>query len=127
MVAVEHDPIGLEALGRELGERPRRRDPQRRGHAEEVALLVARVADPDAARPRAHARRAHLALGRGEQLGVLDAGQVLRRCHDRPDRHRAGPGAPADLVDPDHDPIAGFPALPLVSQRRERSRHARGR
>ena len=127
MLAVEDDPIGLEALRRQLGERTRRRDAERLGHAEEVALLVARVADADAARPRADTRRAHLAFGRRQQLRVADAAQVLGRRHHRADGHRPGPRAPPDLVDPDDDLVARRPALPLVAQRRERTGHARGR
>ena len=109
VLAVEHDAIGLEPLRRQLLERAAGRAPQRFGHAELVALGVARVADADAPRPTAHAPRGDLALRRRQQLRVTDAARDARRrarpprpspdpptsrgrprrCRPRPDRRRS--------------------------------------
>ena len=128
VLAVEHDAVGLEALRRELRERAARRAAQRLGHAELVALVVARVPDADAARPAAHTRarrprvrRASAASSRARRDRCSSPGTTAATVTG------PGPRAPADLVDPDDDPVAGVPALPLDAQRRVRVRHARGR
>ena len=126
MLAVEHDPVGFESLRGELRERAARGAALRLGHADEIALLVRRVPDADRRAPRPRTRRGRdLAFVVRQQLRVAHAGEVLVAGHDRRDRHRAGPRAPPDLVDSDHDTVARRPALPLDSQRRIRRDHER--
>ena len=117
MVAVEHDPIGDVALRVELRQRAQAGGAQRGGHAELVALLVGGVADADGDGPLPHRPRRLLPLGAGELLRVAHAAHVLRRRDHRGDRHRAGPGAPAHLVDAADHLVARVPELPLQPQR----------
>ena len=127
MLAVEHDAVGLETLGREQRECPGRGPAERLGHPELVALGVARVADADAARPAAHPSRRNLTLRGIQQLRVAHAGEMLVAGNHRGHGDRARPRASAYLVDPDHDPVAGAPALSLGAESGIRRRHARGR
>jgi hypothetical protein len=110
----------LEPLRGELGEGPVRGTPLRLGHTDEVALLVGGVSYPDSTRPNAHSRGRDLALGGCQQLRVAHPGQVLIARHDRGDRHRTGPRAAPDFVDPDDDTVARRPAFPLDPKRRIR-------
>ena len=120
MLAVEHDPVGLESLRRELRERAR----SPRGAAPRSSRGD-RIPRGWRGRPRCHAptprtRAADTSRScRRQQLRIAHAGKVLFTGHDRGDRHRTGPRAPADLVDPDDDPVARRPALPLDAQRRD--------
>jgi hypothetical protein len=125
VLAVEHDPVGLEPLCGELGKRPACGPPLRLGHADEVAFLVRRVPDADAARPTAHAAGRDLTLLGGQQLRVAHARQVLVARYDRRDCDRTRPRPAPDLVDSDHDPVARRPAFPLDPQRRVRRDHSR--
>ena len=118
MLAVEHDPVGDEALLGELVERAVAGDPERGRHPEVVALLVRCVPDADCEGPPANSLRAPLPLGGQQHLGVAHAGQVHVRRHDGGDGHRPGPGAPPDLVDPTHDVVVRLPTETFDSQGR---------
>src|SRR6266536_3174663 len=90
VVAVEDDAVGLVPAVGKLGERTAPGRAQRCRHAERIALLGRRVADPDGDRPSEHPVGDDLPLLPGELLGVAHAPQVIRRRDER--RHRDGPG-----------------------------------
>ncbi len=115
-LAVEDDGVGGEA---EPGDGSSGRQLLGLGHSEPVTLLVAGVADGPGVAPVGHPLEQGLPLGFGQGLGVAELVDPPVLRHDGgADGERSGPGTAADLVDADHQVMAGIPQGAFLGQAR---------